>query len=426
MTAHATVPPGSAPRVRVLEVMGNAIVGGMESTVLRLVERLPRARFHTTVLAPFASPCTERLRALDVEVIIAPMPQDMVWSSVQLAIAAIAACRIDVLHAHLGNAHVLAGLAGRLAGRPVLGTVHARQVTPLELEAHRAFGTHLHMVCQHSYLHALGMGAMPSHLHCVPNGVDTELFRPAGPAGPSAAGLRASLGIGAQVPLVGFVGRLSPEKGPELFVRCAQRVHDAQPQAHFVLVGEGPLRDAVQARIDGLGLAAHVHLAGLRDDMPALYPEFDVLVSSSLTEAMPLAVMEAMACGVPVAATRVGGVADLIVEDWTGLLAEPGDIEGLARLVAALVADPQRRREMGRHSRQRMVEHFSLAASVDATAALLQGLAAHAGPAAAPGQLVDTPMLPGRAARLSSRARGRANGTAGEQGGERSGGKDSG
>ena len=389
--------PSAPQRVQVLEVMGNAIVGGMENTVLRLIERLPPERFATTVMAPFASPCTERLGAMGVEVVIAPMPQDMVWSSVQLATSLIAARRIDVLHAHLGNAHVLAGLAARLTGRQVLGTVHARQVTPLELEAHRAFGTHLHVVCQHSYLHALGMGAAPSQLHCVPNGVDTALFQPA--AGPCGSGLRASLGLAADVPLFGFVGRLSHEKGPELFVRCAQRVHDLQPAAHGVLVGEGPLRGELQARIDRLGLGGCVHLAGLHGDMPALYPQLDVLVSSSLSEAMPLAVMEAMACGLPVVATQVGGVPDLVVEGATGLLVAPADVEGLAQQVAALLADPARRHAMGRQSRQRMVEHFSLAASAGATAALLQRLAGHRGAAVAPAQRVE---LPGQASAANS------------------------
>lgn len=373
MKALASVPSLAAPRVRVLEVMGNAIVGGMESTVLRLVAHLPRDRFHVTVLAPFASRCTEALRALGVEVILVPMPQDMVWSSVQLATSVIAERRIDVLHAHLGNAHVLAGLAARLTGRQVLATVHARQITPLELEAHRAFGNHLHVVCQHSHLHALGMGAAASHLHAVPNSVDTDLFKPAAP--PWRASLRAQFGLDEGVPLVGFVGRLSPEKGPDLFVRCAQRVHDAHPHAHFVLVGDGPMRGAVQARIAQLGLSRHVHLAGVREDMADLYPQLDVLVSSSLTEAMPLAVMEAMACAVPVVATRVGGVPDLVVEDCTGLLAELGDVEGLAALAGALIDEPERRREMGRQARQRMVEHFGMAASVARIAVLLERLA---------------------------------------------------
>ena len=365
----------SAPtqRVRLLEVMGNAIVGGMETSVLRLVERLPRERFEISVLAPFESRCTETLHALGADVIIVPMPEDTVWSSVQQASALVRSSRIDVLHAHLGNAQVLAGLTGRLTDRPVLATVHGRQMDPLELEAHRAFGTHVHAVCRHSQLHALGMGIAPSHLHCIPNGVDTESFRPR-TSMPSES-LRTRLGIGEGVPLAGFVGRLSPEKGPDLFVRCAQRVLEAHPQAHFVMIGDGPQRASVEARIDRLGLRGRVHLTGMQAEMPMLYPQLDLLVSSSLSEAMPLAVMEAMACGLPVVATAVGGVPELVVEDLTGSLVGHGDVDGLAREVAALLAEPAKRREMGRNGRQRIEQRFALTRSVGRLAALLQRLA---------------------------------------------------
>lgn len=245
---------------------------------------------------------------------------------------------------------------------------------------------------------ALGMGIAPSHLHCIPNGVDTESFRPgpdtwAGnvrsgdvpssnvpsenvPSGdmPSAS-LRTRLGIGEGLPLVGFVGRLSPEKGPELFVRCAQRVLERQPQAHFVVIGDGPQRATVEARIDRLGLRGRVHLAGMQASMPTLYPQLDLLVCSSLSEAMPLAVMEAMACSLPVVATAVGGVPDLVVQGLTGSLVGHGDVDGLANEVAALLADPATRREMGRQARRRIQQRFALDHSVGAIGALLQRLA---------------------------------------------------
>ncbi|HRO58381.1 MAG TPA: glycosyltransferase [Burkholderiaceae bacterium] len=408
-------------RVRLLEVMGNAIVGGMETSVLRLIERLTRERFEISVLAPFESRCTEALHALGVDVVIVPMPEDTVWSSVQQASALVRAGRIDVLHAHLGNAHILAGLTGRLTDRPVLATVHGRQMDPLELEAHRAFGTHVHAVCRHSHLHALGMGIAPSHLHCIPNGVDTELFRPQ-PNMPSES-LRTGLGIGEGVPLAGFVGRLSPEKGPELFVRCAQRVLDRQPQAHFVMIGDGPQRASVEDRIERLGLRGRVHLAGMQAAMPTLYPQLDLLVCSSLSEAMPLAVMEAMACGLPVVATAVGGVPELVVEDLTGSLVGHGDVDGLAYEVAALLADPARRREMGRQGRQRIEQRFALARSVSGIAALLQRLARREGasaevrvPASA-AKAADKVMQPVRVGRARGDGNGKAAGVAADAGG---------
>ena len=362
-----------APRIRLLEVMGNAIVGGMESSVLRLVERLPRERFEITVMAPFESRCTEALRAMGSEVVVVPMPEDMLWSSAQLATSIVQACRIDVLHAHLANAHMLAGLAGRLAGRPVLATVHGRQLSPHDIEAHRFFGTHVCVVCRHSYYHALGMGIEPTRIVCVPNAVDTNLFRPDGHV--PAASLRAELGLDASALLVGFAGRLSPEKGPELFLRCAANILKAWPEAHFAVVGDGPLRAELDRQAERLGLVGHVHFTGLCADMPRIYPQFDVLVSSSHSEAMPLAVMEAMASAVPVVATKVGGITDLVEQGGTGWLVGARDAEGLAAQVGLLLGSPAMRREMGQRGRQRMQERFSLDVHIESMAALLARLA---------------------------------------------------
>lgn len=362
--------------VRLLEVMGNAIVGGMETYVARLVEGLPRARFVTTVLCPCESRITERLRAAGAEVLVTPMPHDEApWLSVHMACALIRSGGIDVLHAHLPNAHLLAGLAGSLTRRPVVTTIHGRQVTPLDVEVHHSAGTHVSVVCRHSYYHALGMGISESQLSCIPNGVDTDLFQPRDGCVDARGGLRESLGIEAGVPLVGFVGRLSPEKGPEVFVNAMARLHRSVPQACGVLVGDGPMRQELERLAAGLGSPEGVKFAGVREDMPAVYRALDVLVSSSHSEAMPLCVMEAMASGVPVVATRVGGVPELIEQGQTGFGVGARDVDGLAGQVALLLRQPEERRRMGQRARERTLRHLSLNACIGHTAELLAQLA---------------------------------------------------
>ncbi|RZL35613.1 MAG: glycosyltransferase family 1 protein [Rubrivivax sp.] len=358
-------------RIHVLEVIGNAIVGGMETCVERLIERLPRERFRFTALCPFDSPYTDRLRSLDVEVLIVPMPDDPPWSSIQTALSLVAANSVDLLHAHLPKAHLLAGLVGRLSGKPVVTTVHGRQLSMLDLEVHRAVNSHLSVVCRQSYFHALGLGVNASHLSCETNGVDTEVFRPRERAG----GLRRELGLETDTPLVGFVGRLSPEKGPEVFVRAASQLLRRQPQAHSVFIGEGPMRGEVAALAERLGLARQLHFAGLREDIASLYSELDMVVSSSHSEAMPLALMEAMASGLPVIATRVGGVPDIVEHGQTGWLVAAGDADDIAARCATLVADPALRQRMGASARRRAVDRFDLAESVENMGRLLMRLA---------------------------------------------------
>jgi glycosyltransferase involved in cell wall biosynthesis len=366
-------------RTRVLQIIGNGIVGGMESVVQRLLEGLPRERFQVVALVPFEGVFSDRLRALGIDCHALPMPENPLWSSVQNACALVQHGGIDVIHAHLTNAHLLAALVGRLTMRPVLATIHGRQLGVADLEAHRLADTHVNTVCRSSELHALGLGVDPARLSCIPNGVDTQRFRP----GERSSALRRQLmGRGGAAdeadvaaPLVGFVGRLSPEKGPEVFVRAALMLRERLPSARFVIVGDGPLRESMVALAAQYRLDDRLHFAGVRDDMPAVYRELDVAVSTSHSEAMPLAIMEALASGVPVVATRVGGVPDLIEQGGCGWLCEPGHFDAIASRIASLVEQPDERQRMARRARERVVQRFDVVQQVDATARLLGALA---------------------------------------------------
>ena len=358
-------------RTHVLQIVGNAIVGGMENYVARLVDRLPRERYGVSLLAPFESPFTDRLREAGVDVVITPITDEPSWQSIQLTSALIQSRAVDVIQSHLPNAHVLAAIAGQLTDRPVLATVHGRAVTTLDLEVQRLAGSHLGVVCRQSYFHALGVGVDPRHVHLIPNGVDTEQFRP---QAARAGALRGRFGIGATTPLVGFVGRLSVEKGPDLFLRTALSVRAQCPAAEFVLVGEGPMLKSLQTFAARFGLAGAVHFAGAQEDMPRIFNELDVVVSSSHSEAMPLAVMEAMASGLPVIACKVGGVPDLVAHGITGWLVDAGDCDGLATRVVELLDDEALRSAMGRAARARAVTRLSLDQSVEATTKLLAQL----------------------------------------------------
>lgn len=301
------------------------------------------------------------------------MPDDLPWSTLQAACALVQQRRIELLHAHLPHAHLLAGLAGTLTQCPVLTTIHARQMTTLDLEVHRATRSHVSTVSRQSYFHALGLGVEPALLSCEPNGVDTTAFRPRERRADEP--LRARLGLGAEVPLVGFVGRLSPEKGPEVFVRTALMLKTSCPGAHAVLVGEGPMHHELARTAERLGVQDRVHLAGVWQDMPALYGELDVLVSCSHSEAMPLVLLEAMACGLPAVATRVGGVPDIVEHGHTGWLVAPGDFDGIGHCCATLLDDPALRRRMGERARERAVQRLDLAPSLARVGALLERLA---------------------------------------------------
>lgn len=365
---------GALPHpMNVLEVLGNAIVGGMENYVGNLLAHLPPEEFHVTLLAPFESPVTAALRERGYEVSVTAMEDDPPWRSIQTAVSLVREHDIHLIHAHLPVAHVLSSLAGCLTRRPVVATLHTMSLTTQELGIYRSAGGHLIVVCQHAYNQARSLGVAAHDLALIYNGVDTRRFTPE----KDGAAFRQEVGIPARAPLVGFVGRLSPEKGPDLFVRAAHFAAQRHPTAHFVLVGAGPLEGELRELIANLGLTERIHLAGLREDVSPVFPAFDVLAQTSRVEGTPLALLEGMASGLPTVTLGVGGVIEIVEVGATGLLYGPGDWEGAGRGMLELLNEPDRAQRMGRAARERVLANFTVEGSATRTVSLFRRLVAH-------------------------------------------------
>lgn len=372
---------GGKGRTHVLEIMASAIVGGMETYVRNLLRLMPPDRFRVTCLCPYESEITELLRSCGVAVFIARMDDDPPWRSIQTAVEIVRNFDVDLIHAHLPKAHVLAGLAGGLTRTPAMATVHGNTITTHELGIHRTTGTHLIAVCQEAYIQALAMGVPLDRVTLIRNGVDVELFRPSVVARES---FRSTLGIGPETPLVGYVGRVDVEKGPDQFLQAAQVIHNEVPHAHFVMVGTGHQYDRMQGLTVELGLQDVMHFAGLRPDTSQVYPGLDLLLQTSRIEGLPLSLLEGMACGLPVVATGVGGVPEAVEEGRTGMLAGPGDWRGVGTRAIDLLEHPARLKAMGEAGRRRAETQFDLRVTVSQTTDLMERLV-HAA------QIVPTP-----------------------------------
>ncbi len=374
------VEPAAKGKLHVLEIMASAIVGGMETYVRNLIRLMPPDRFRITCLCPYESPITETLRGMGAAVFVARMDDDPPWRSIQTAVEITRNFDVDLIHAHLPKAHVLAGLAGALTHTPAVATVHGNTITTHELGIHRTTNTNLITVCQEAYMQALAMGVAPDKVTLINNGVDLDVYRPSERV---RAAFRASLGVGPETPLVGFVGRIDVEKGPDQFLQAAQVIHAEAPNAHFVMVGTGHQYDKMRQMTAEMGLSDVMRFAGLWADTSKVYPGLDLLLLTSRIEGMPLSLLEAMACEVPVVALGVGGVPEIVEEGRTGMLTGPGDWRGVGMRAIDLLEHPDRMTAMGEAGRARVRAHFDLRATVAQTTHLMETLVQRNGKLAA-------------------------------------------
>lgn len=204
----------------------------------------------------------------------------------------------------------------------------------------------------------------------IPNGVDVRRFAPQAPDPQR----RAALGLPGDAPVAAIVAALRPEKNHELFLRVAAGVRRQVPDAHFLVVGDGQQRPYLQSLAAELGIGECVHFLGTRDDVPQLLALCRVHVLTSRMEANPVSILEAMACGKPCVAPRVGSIPETVIHETTGLLTQPDDQQALTAAVARLLADRALAERLGRAARQHVLRNFSLEAMVAGYESLLAAL----------------------------------------------------
>lgn len=199
-------------------------------------------------------------------------------------------------------------------------------------------------------------GCPKKKVFVIPNGVDVDRFRPLEPS----AELRAELQLEPNAKTAAIVAALRPEKNHELFLRAAALVHGRMPEARFLIIGDGAGRAALEAQAKELGIESAVRFLGTRRDIPELLAHTDVLVLSSHMEANPVSIMEGLACGKPVVATRVGSIPETVHDGVSGFLVEPGNADEMSARIEHLFRNPAISQEMGAAGRAHIASHWSL------------------------------------------------------------------
>jgi L-malate glycosyltransferase len=331
---------------RVLLVCGPA-VGGMRRHVETLAAALPERGFEVAVAAPAGMEIGAPSARFCIELGDRPRPASDLGALRGLRQAA-REWRPDLVHAHGVKAALLA-LGSRLPGRPpVVVTFHnlwhgGPLTLPLRLVTLRAAAAVA--VSEAVREHLAAHGIRPRELAVIPNGLDLAAFS-AGPPPPPDRPFTAA-----------FLGRLTEEKGVRVLLEAARLVPEA-PEVRLLVAGDGPLRPAVEAEARREG--SRLEYLGHQHDVRSIYHAADAVLMPSLSEGHPLTALEAMACGLPLVASRIGGLAEIVVEEETGLLVPPGDSAALADAVRGLASDRDRARALGAAGRRRVEAEYGV------------------------------------------------------------------
>ena len=366
-------------RLRIVQVITRCVRGGAYQVVRALLDRLPAAEFEQTLIAgPEAAPP----EALVVPELVREIRPGLDARALLRLTRIFAKERPDVVHAHTYKAGVVASVAGRLAGVPATiftphGHIFARGANipgvpgGLKLGVLRGI-TRVAQGCA-DRITALSDSDLGQQVELrlspaskyvvVRNGIDADRF--AGPRTRSFEG----------APVIGAVGRFSEEKGHRYLLEAMARLRETLPEARLVLVGYGALEGDLRSRAAGLGLDGTVTFAGERDSSEVLR-SFDVFVQPSLYESQGIAILEAMAAGVPVIATEVGGVGDAVRNEVTGLLVPPADPDALASAVVRLAGDRVLSDRLSGEAARAVRERFSIASMLQAYSDLYRTLPA--------------------------------------------------
>ena len=330
-------------------------LGGAQEVALYAVSHLDRTRFRSVLVAGPGGMLTEEARRLPgVQTFIVPSLGRRIHAISDLLafvhlVAILRRVKATIVHTHSSKAGILGRWAAWCAGVPlILHTVHGFGITPAQpgfvqrllILVERITGwitTYWVTVAEIDARKGRQWGLFTTNVSVIRPGIDPSPFRqPLSPA--DRQRLREEFGIGSGEFLIGTVACLKPQKAPEDVIALAERVSVRLPGARFVLIGDGAMRPRLEALIHEKGLQDKVRLAGWRRDVPRAMGCFDLLLLTSRWEGLPRVMLEAASAGLPIVATRVGGVEEAVVQRDRVRLCEAGDLAGLAAGIEALLA----------------------------------------------------------------------------------------
>jgi glycosyltransferase involved in cell wall biosynthesis len=350
--------------VRIAYMIEQVAPGGAERQLTELLKRIDRGRFEPLVISGSGEGfMVERVRDLEIPLhLLRERPGGGKAATIG-AVRALRAFRPTIIHSWGFTPNTWGAVAKLVIRRPQPKLIagirgYSGELTGLQALVERRFQSIPDATVSNTSHFAeawVSRGVDPATVHVIPNGIDLSRFPNPG----DTAAAKAALNIPVNAQVVGMVASFRPVKRWDIFLRACGSLSKRMP-LRVLAIGDGADRAAMEVLADELGFGKSVTFFGHRADVDTIIPAMDILVSASENEGFSNTILEAMAAAVPVVATRVGGTPEVVVDDDTGILMEPGSADQLRAALERLLSDPSRAREMGKAARQRVEENFKL------------------------------------------------------------------
>jgi glycosyltransferase involved in cell wall biosynthesis len=344
--------------IKVLHVLSDTNIGGAGRYLFNLLSLRDNKRFEVVVACPGGGELEKQLKSKGIKVFTLDGGENSAkFGHIKKLRQIISREKVDIVHTHASFA---GRIAAKLAGCKVVMTRHGlgsggngvikRIVTRL---ISRAFTDRIIAISRAVKISLMDSGVPADMINIIHNGIDLSNFD--GIKGT----LRKELGIDPDIPIVGIVARLVPEKGYEYAINAFYHVLKVFPSARLIIIGDGPLEESLKNMCVKLGIKEHVVFTGYRKEVENLDADFDVFVLPSISEGLGLALLEAMALGKPAVATATGGIPEVIKHRVNGFLVPPGNDNYLAESIIEVLSDKELAKAIGLEAKKTVNEKFS-------------------------------------------------------------------
>ena len=339
--------------------LGAHLYGGAQQ-VLYLLGELSKTEVRSVLICPERSAVGEAAQAAGIDVAAIPYRGDLDWRATKRIREILTRHRVDLVHVHSRRgADIWGGLAARKLGLPC---VLSRRVDNRErawvVAAKYWLYDHVIAISEGIRDVLIADGLPPAKVSCVRSAVDWERFQQ--PA--DKAGLLSRFDLPEDATVIGIAAQLIPRKGHDVLLEALPDLVGRWPNLQVLVMGKGPSESAIREQIRALDLSGHVQLVGFVEDLEHVLPSLDFLVHPARTEGLGVVLLQAASAGIAVIACDAGGMPEAVMDQETGLLVPPGDVDALATAIERLLSEPERAEAFGAKGRERMLASFSTSA----------------------------------------------------------------